>query len=121
MLAAGEMAGDLLLIRRMPGSQWICRCRCGQVTVRSGSSLSWSLSRGCVPKCESCRAQSRAWIRRLHFAFRGRHILWQRGNTLYTIHDLAALQERIRDDLAQDFGYPTETLQEILHGAGAAY
>lgn len=97
---AGQRVGRLLVLSahavdRYSGTDWLCRCDCGREEVRHGAGLLQAQRRGRSPACLGCQSDARRVSRRA---------LWERTGSLYTIGQIAALREAVRNDLVEAFG-----------------
>lgn len=108
----GRRFGELTVIGRTErvvherGVHWLLRCDCGGEAIRTTTQLNQAHKLGSSPCCHSCLVE---WRRgRLHEIRERVHntlrVQWSEHRTLWTWSQEEALEDRVRADMAAEFG-----------------
>lgn len=107
----GQRFGELTAIKavgkRGLAVEWLCRCDCGNVALRTASYLATARKRGTRPCCAGCLRELRGGMRYAGKLRRKEVLLelWGDCGTLYSTNAELRMLHDLREDMARETGY----------------
>ncbi len=108
-LTAGDIAGDLTVVRVLEGGRAVLRCDCGNYVLRKERVVVHTVRRGWTPTCRPCRNRLQDTFNRIRWKEQ-----WEEVGTLWTHEQIAEMVEDVLDRLQEEIAPSTEDDREFV-------